>query len=340
MLFSPLCKLAVACMVGVSTVGFKPAWGQADDPIAPRKRIPATLEQRLNVPSQAIWDGVGVREALTNMTKAVGVAAVLDRRVDPGAEVRFALNGGPLRGEVKRLAEHLKLECTLIGPVVLLGPRNGPSSSASALALREAETAKLPAAAKSRWKEERPAGWPERTTPKELLQAAADDAGVRWESLDGIPHDLWAAAELPPMTAAARIQLIAGQYDLTFEILEQGAAAKLVPFPADLSPVVTLLDAVGPAGKGIQYDDKRKIEKLTVVNKPMIPVLGAIAQSLGLILRIEHDAIEEAGIDPHQLVSFEVRAASADDAVKAVLGSSGLMHRRTGPVVSVYPAPK
>jgi hypothetical protein len=46
-----------------------------------------------------------------------------------------------------------------------------------------------------------------------------------------VPHDLWAAADLPPLSWADRLTLIATEFDLTFAISEDGTEVRLVPVP-------------------------------------------------------------------------------------------------------------
>ena len=43
-------------------------------------------------------------------------------------------------------------------------------------------------------------------------------SGVEITGLEQVPHDLWAAADLPPISLVARLTLIAVQFDLTFKV--------------------------------------------------------------------------------------------------------------------------
>ena len=50
-----------------------------------------------------------------------------------------------------------------------------------------------------------------------------------------MPHDLWAAADLPPISLVDRLTLIAIQFDLTFKVAEHGKRLELVPVPENES---------------------------------------------------------------------------------------------------------
>ena len=57
--------------------------------------------------------------------------------------------------------------------------------------------------------------------------------------MEQIPHDLWAAADLPPLELIERLTLIAGQYDLTFQVSADGNRLTLVPVPEHVELVRT-----------------------------------------------------------------------------------------------------
>ena len=62
----------------------------------------------------------------------------------------------------------------------------------------------------------------------ETIHHLATEAGVDITPLDLIRHDLWPAADLPPLSWTDRLTLIANEFDLTFEIVD-GAHVRLAP---------------------------------------------------------------------------------------------------------------
>ncbi|HEX4149984.1 MAG TPA: STN domain-containing protein, partial [Pirellulales bacterium] len=51
------------------------------------------------------------------------------------------------------------------------------------------------------------------------------------DGIEQLPHDLWASADLPPLSVTQRLTLLAAQFDLTFRLEENGRAASLVAWP-------------------------------------------------------------------------------------------------------------
>jgi hypothetical protein len=96
----------------------------------------------------------------------------------------------------------------------------------------------LPAAVRTRLARLRAWRWDDAAQPAELLHALADEYGLQVENPHVVPHDLWAAADLPPMGFADRMTLLAAQFDLTFRIDERGQRVTLLPIdPQDVALV-------------------------------------------------------------------------------------------------------
>ena len=58
--------------------------------------------------------------------------------------------------------------------------------------------------------------WDELAEPRTLLAALARENGLEIEGLDRVPHDLWPAADWPPMSLVDRLTLIAQACVLVF----------------------------------------------------------------------------------------------------------------------------
>ena len=79
--------------------------------------------------------------------------------------------------------------------------------------------------------------WDDLTEPRQLVDALAEEAGVEILGVERIPHDLWPAADLPPLSWIDRLTLIAAQFELSFELDKTGRRAQLVPMPEDVAVV-------------------------------------------------------------------------------------------------------
>jgi len=185
----------------------------------------------------ATWSGVPLREAIRDFCETQRVAVLLDRRVDPGQELRLVAADLPLRRALERIATDRGLGITLVGPVIYFGPPEVAAKLRTLAALRDEEVRRLPPAAQRKFLLPEPLEWDDFATPRELLEGLARQAGLSLAGLERVPHDLWAGAELPPLSLVDRLTLVAVQFDLTFAVSPQGDAIALVPLPDEIGLV-------------------------------------------------------------------------------------------------------
>ena len=195
----------------------------------------AELDRQLESPVGVRWGSNPLRAALTNLARSQDVAIFLDRRVDPDLAVDLAVADTPLRELLQRLADQLKLGVGQVGPVVYLGPPPTAAVLGTVAALKEEQDQGLPSAVRSRLRRTQPLRWPELTTPRDLIQGLASEAGLQVEGLEQIPHDLWPEVDLPPLTFAQSLSLLLAGFELTFDYAPDGSAVQLRPLPAKVS---------------------------------------------------------------------------------------------------------
>ena len=195
-----------------------------------------------------------------------------------------------------------------------------------------------------------------------------------------MPHDLWAAADLPAISLADRITLIAVQFDLTFHVSAQGHGLKLVPLPDNVGLVRMYPGGRRPDATADQYTrlapgaqvkvvgnevyvralledhdrlvaparpaehpatttagDRfaRKRFTLTIQGHAAASVLRQLADQLKLDLRIDHQALQQAGISLQQPISVDVKDATVDALLREVVEPIGLQCRRRGDSVEI-----
>ncbi len=310
----------------------------------------AALAQRLRAPAAVFWSGDPLRRAVTQLCAGQGVAVLIDRRVDPEQGLQLRAAGVPLEEVLLRVAEAKGLGLALLGPVVYLGPPHAAALVRPLSQVRSAEAKRLPAEASNALLRLDRLQWDDFATPRALLGQLARSGGLAVAGLDRVPHDLWAAADLAPLSLVDRLTLIAIQFDLTFEIAPDGASVALVPIPDELEAVPPARAAAktsaprrlapahrsAPGRRSVGPAEVRFTQKRT--RGPVGVLLGQLAEKLGLELRIDRDAIEAAGISLDQTVSFGVANATADELLEALLTPAGLAFRRTGKVLQVFPA--
>ncbi len=222
-------RIGLPVVYVVITVLFTFTAASADEPVAwlTGEKLKSQLEQNVG----ATWEAIPLRRAITSLSRSQRVAILLDRRVDPDQKVDLSFTDVPLEKALKLIAGKLQIGVAQIGPVIYFGPTATAEKLRTLSALRHEEALRLPSPARSRILLQQPLRWDDETAPRDLLKRISSDAHVSIEASDRVPHDLWAAADLPPSNFIDRITLIAGQFDLTFSFTTDGTAVQLVEIP-------------------------------------------------------------------------------------------------------------
>lgn len=194
----------------------------------------AELQRQLDSRIGIRWSQNPLRDALENLARVQQVAIFLDRRVDPGQPLEFSVSDTPLREVIERLAAGLDLGLSFVGPVAYFGPRSSTEKLATLAAIKDQQAKAAPVAA-DRLLRKRRLQWERLSTPREVIDRIATDYGMRVEGMEQVAHDLWPAAELPPMTFGQAMTVVLGGFDLTFEFAPGGRTIQLVPMPRSVS---------------------------------------------------------------------------------------------------------
>jgi hypothetical protein len=83
---------------------------------------------------------------------------------------------------------------------------------------------------------------------------------------------------------------------------------------------------------------QRKTLTLTATNQPVQGILDSLKRQLGLELRIDREKLRESGRSLEMLVSVQLKDATLDETLKAVLSPAGLTFRRTDKIVEILQA--
>lgn len=201
---------------------------------AVRWRTGADLQRRLAQPVGIVWSGNPLRRALGNLSRTQRVAVMIDRRVDPSQKFELSLDDVPLGTALEQIARSRSLGVCLLGPVAYFGPPEVTSRLRAVVALRKKEVRRLPAAVGRTFLKPQRMAWPDFSEPRELLRQLARRSRIEIDGLERVPHDLWAAADLPPLSLIDRLTLIVAQFDLTFKISPDGRRVTLVPLPGNV----------------------------------------------------------------------------------------------------------
>jgi hypothetical protein len=79
--------------------------------------------------------------------------------------------------------------------------------------------------------------WDDLTEPRAIVVALADRAGIQFGNDDAIPHDLWPAANLPPLTLSECLTLVLAGFSMNFTLQDVDGDTKLMVtrFPVGVS---------------------------------------------------------------------------------------------------------
>lgn len=248
------------------------------------------LQRRLSRPVNVVWSGNPLRKALHNLSRAQQVAMLIDRRVDPGRKLQLQLEGVPLETALKEIARSQGLGVSWLGPVAYFGPPAASTRLRTIAALRTEEIRRLPPATGRKFLQPKRIAWNDFATPGELLTDLAEQNGLELAGLDRVPHDLWAGADLPPLSLVDRLTLIAVQFDLTFQISPDARTLTLAPVPADVALVRSYPGGKQPKATAETY--------ASILPEAQIKVVGNEVYVKGLLE--EHERLTSPRRPPQQ----------------------------------------
>jgi hypothetical protein len=213
-----------------------PSFEVRSEPTSRRPLTGPKLHQQLGslVPG-ATWKNAPLRTVLRQVSDGYAVAVVCDRRVDPTRAPDVEAANVPLREVLQEVAADVGAELRVVGNVAYIAPSDAASAVRTLVELRKQELVSEPGSAGVR-----PAtvAWGDLATSAEVLQAVADRFRVKVENPEAVPHDLWAAATLPEMTAPEMLTLVLIQFGLTFAWGDEFRSIRITPLPADVGQIV------------------------------------------------------------------------------------------------------
>ncbi len=297
---------------------------------------PSRAAAEFDAPITASWNGIGIREWAARVSQAAGVPVLVDRRIDPDTSIRLACRDEPLRDVVESGAAVAGGEVAALRSSLWIVPAGRATTLVRAEAARETRLARLPPRQRSVLAEKRRLAWPAAATPRDLLSAAATEAGVVVEGLDAVPHDHLAALSLPEMPLAERLDLLLAPFDLRvdWQASTGGRVAAaprgtIIAIDAGLpaATVATKPSDAAPRRRRPPATQKPAVNQPTFsmqVAAPLEELLTTIAPRLGLTLQLDRESLTRSGIAPAEIVRATVKDASRDELLDAILAPLGL----------------
>lgn len=317
----------------------------------------------LESPIGLTWSGSPLRPAVQRLAREFRVALWLDRRLDPGQSLELSISDEPLEVGCQRLAARLNAGVCRVGPVIYFGPTFTTERLATVAAIRRGDIDRLPAAERSRLSTNRSMRWDDLAEPRTIVRATVAEAGFQIANLErAVPHDLWPAAEWPPLPWSDRLSLLLAGFDLTFAVDAATGQVELLPLPespkleksiavkgnaaqvaadwADKFPQAEVRVAGARLAVRARFEDievmervarGERVERARVVAGPSEFTLtvenqpaGAIVRHIAKQLKLTLEVAPDAVEPLEKLVSVKAERLRLDDLLAAVLRDTGL----------------
>jgi hypothetical protein len=307
----------------------------------------ASAESPLDVPVRGSWTGTPLRDWVEQMSGIAGRPVILDRRLDPDLPVTRQCRGEPVGEVLGDVAKAVDAEVVELRSTIRIAPRPVAADLGRAEAARDRELAKLPKRQRAPPQASRPWTWPNGARPADLVAAAAADAAVPIVGLDSIPHDHLAGRTLPPLSLAERLDLVLADYEkrISWRPADEGEAltAVIVPLTAGLGTAVAVDKP--PRTKPSAPPGEKPAAQGTIrftlrAAAPLDQLLASVSGQLGLTLAVDQEALAERGIAPGEIVRLELKEASRDQLLDAIVKPLKLGWRIDGDTLQIgAPAP-
>lgn len=174
---------------------------------------------------------------MSGLGRSTNQAILIDRRIDPDQPIKLARNDATPVEIVAAVADSLGLAVVHVGPTLYIAPPGAAARMEQQLALQTAAARRLPTTQSRLWSGRSALAWNELAEPRMLVGELAGREKFSVRGLELVPHDLWAAAELPPLTRVERLTLLLAPFDLSWCYEEEGRAIVIVPSPAEQGAV-------------------------------------------------------------------------------------------------------
>lgn len=194
-----------------------------------------SFRRELERPFSGSWSSIEFRRLLKVVEADRQISIVLDRRMDPSAEVPIDVNNVSLITGLTGIARQVGGDTTIPENIVFLGPRVATKRLRTLIELREQELQSrefsVSKPRRSELMRRQSFESEDLESPREILEKFAKLVQLNISNGQAIPHDLWGAMVLPDVTITEAISVVLIQFDLTFRWIDKGAAIELIPIP-------------------------------------------------------------------------------------------------------------
>ncbi|HEX4415094.1 MAG TPA: STN domain-containing protein [Lacipirellulaceae bacterium] len=285
------------------------------------------------------WQGVPLGETLDRLKLLFNEPVFVDRRVDPNQRVTLDMSASSAEQALSGIADACGLDVARLGRLLYLAPTSVAGRLRPLASLRARDVARLPGDVRSTVLVKHALSWPRLSEPRQIAMNAVKQCGWRLANPEAIPHDLWAANELPEMSLTEELTVLLIGFDLTFEFERDQQLVRILPLSPGVAPAVKKTVRSHTPSKATTHSagGTKQVYTLHVQEKPVGAVLRELANRLHWSLQIDEDAIRAAGKSLDQRVSFSVTNADQEKLLDALLEPAGLEYREEGDQILVVP---
>jgi len=289
-------------------------------------------DRALDAPVKATWVAVPLGEWTDGVTAIAGRPVLRHRRLDPERPVTIEADSSPLGGVLEAAARSVDAAVDVLASSIWLVPPDRRGWLEAAEKRRIREIAALSPDVRRRALARSPWAWPAGSRPRDLVAAAARGGGIPLAGLDRVPHDHLPAATLPELTLAERLDLVLAHYDLR---VAWDGSPRIVPTGGG-APEEVPARAGGTGGRR-QGRPGRATEVYSLrLDAPLERALGSISARLGLTLELDRESLASRGVLPGEIVRTEIRDASRDEVLDAIVKPLGLRWTIEGSRLRVF----
>lgn len=194
----------------------------------------SAFDRALAQPISIYREQAELRPLLQLLSETRRTACVLDRRIDPSLTVSLQLANRPLRDAFADLARQVGAVSAALGSTIIVGREEPLDQLLTLAALRQDELKSrrsTPAVRRQQLARNWTFDWQDLDRPQDILQTIARHWNLEINSLELVPHDLWARGRAVDVDAAEALMLVLGQLDLTFEWDDSGSSVTIVSAP-------------------------------------------------------------------------------------------------------------
>ncbi|MCB0117361.1 MAG: hypothetical protein KDD84_24845, partial [Caldilineaceae bacterium] len=132
---------------------------------------------------------------------------------------------------IRSTARLAQADVGFVGSVVYVGPSHVAQRIATLAELKNRQLAERFPAKHRTFLEPQPLRWDALSTPQVVFDSLMHEAGISHVHPEKLPHDLWPAYDLPPLTWAERVTLVLAGFPTSWQLDDAAEDLKLIGFP-------------------------------------------------------------------------------------------------------------